>query len=110
MFPHGLRLVIAQVCVSALPVLLFLFALELIDTYKLLTLGRVLRSVAVGCGAAVVCYAINTAIYALGIASPAKPNGASRRQTNRPATSERSNIFMKLPPEFVAKMPYPRWQ
>jgi RsiW-degrading membrane proteinase PrsW (M82 family) len=67
MFPHGLRLVLAQVSVSALPVLLFLFALELIDTYKLLTLGRVLRSVGVGCGVAVICYAINTAIYAAGM-------------------------------------------
>src|SRR5579859_4660646 len=71
MFPHALRLIVAQVCFSVLPVLVFLFALELIDTYKLLTLWRVLRSVAVGCGAAVVCYAINTAIYATGIASPA---------------------------------------
>ena len=42
MFPHALRLVLAQASVSVLPVLLFLFALELIDTYKLLTLGRVL--------------------------------------------------------------------
>jgi hypothetical protein len=46
------------------------FALELIDTYKLLTLGRVLRSVAVGCGVAVVCYGLNTAVYASGMASP----------------------------------------
>lgn len=71
MLSPAVRLLLIQVSVSALPVLLFLFALELIDTYKLLTLGRVLRSVAVGCGAAVVCYGINTAIYALGIASPA---------------------------------------
>jgi protease PrsW len=70
MFPHALRLVLAQGSVSVFPVLLFLSALELIDTYKLLTLGRVLRSVAVGCGVAVVCYGINTTIYSLGIASP----------------------------------------
>jgi hypothetical protein len=70
MFPHALRLVLAQGSVSVLPVLLFLSALELIDTYKLLTLGRVLRSVGVGCGVAVVCYGINTAVYASGIASP----------------------------------------
>jgi hypothetical protein len=50
---------------------LFLSALELIDTYKLLTLGRVLRSVAVGCGVAVICYGINTAVYSSGMASPA---------------------------------------
>jgi protease PrsW len=70
MFPHMLRLLLAQASVSVLPVLVFLFALELIDTYKLLTLGRVLRSVAVGCGVAVICYGLNTAIYASGIAPP----------------------------------------
>jgi protease PrsW len=70
MFSHAVRLVLAQGSVSVLPVLLFLSALELIDTYKLLTLGRVLRSVAVGCGVAVICYGINTAVYSLGIASP----------------------------------------
>ena len=37
MFSHAVRLVLAQASVSVLPVLLFLFALELIDTYKLLT-------------------------------------------------------------------------
>jgi RsiW-degrading membrane proteinase PrsW (M82 family) len=70
MLSHGVRLVLAQGSVSVFPVLLFLSALELIDTYKLLTLGRVLRSVAVGCGVAVICYGINTAVYSLGIASP----------------------------------------
>jgi len=70
MFSHGVRLVLAQASVSVLPVLLFLSALELIDTYKLLTLGRVLRSVAVGCGVAVVCYGINTGVYASGIVPP----------------------------------------
>ncbi len=70
MFPTALRLILAQVGASALPVLIFLFALELIDTYKLLTLGRVLRSVGVGCAVAAVCYGLNTAVYALGIVSP----------------------------------------
>jgi RsiW-degrading membrane proteinase PrsW (M82 family) len=67
MFPHAVRLILAQAGFSVLPVLLFLFALELIDTYKLLTLGRVLRSIGVGCAAATICYALNTAIYAAGI-------------------------------------------
>jgi hypothetical protein len=40
--------------VSLLPVLTFLFALQLIDTYKLVTLRRVLRSVLVGCAVAVI--------------------------------------------------------
>jgi protease PrsW len=71
MFPTTLRLILAQVSASVLPVMIFLFALELIDTYKLLTLGRVLRSVGVGCAVAAVCYGLNTAVYALGIVSPA---------------------------------------
>jgi RsiW-degrading membrane proteinase PrsW (M82 family) len=71
MFPTALRLILAQVTASALPVLVFLFALELIDTYKLLTLGRVLRSVGVGCAVAAVCYGLNTGVYAAGLVSPA---------------------------------------
>ena len=65
--PGSLRLLLEQTGVSALPVLVFLFALAWIDTYKLLTLGRVLSSVGVGCLVAAVCYAINTAVYAAGI-------------------------------------------
>jgi hypothetical protein len=42
MIPGTLRVILSQVAASALPVLIFLFALELIDTYNLLTLGRVL--------------------------------------------------------------------
>ncbi|HEV8043167.1 MAG TPA: PrsW family glutamic-type intramembrane protease [Bryobacteraceae bacterium] len=71
MFPAWIRVALIQVGLSVLPVILFLFALELIDTYKLLALRRVLRSVAVGCGVAIVCYGLNTAIYKLGIVSPA---------------------------------------
>ena len=56
-----------QTVLSVLPVLVFVVALELIDTYKLLKLGRVLRTVAAGVGAALVCYGLNTAIFALGI-------------------------------------------
>lgn len=71
MLPTTGWLLFGQVTASVLPVLLFLFALELIDTYKLLTLGRVLRSVAVGCAVAAVCYGLNTATYATGLAAPA---------------------------------------
>ena len=70
MFPPALWLFLAQAGLSVFPVLVFLFALKLIDTYKLLTLPRVLRSVGVGCAAAVVCWALNTGIYASGITSP----------------------------------------
>lgn len=70
MTAHLIRLLLAQTGLSLLPVLIFLFALELIDTYKLLTLRRVLVSVAVGCGVAMVCYAVNTAVYKSGVVSP----------------------------------------
>ncbi len=69
MFPISIRLLIAHAALGLLPVLLFLFALELIDTYKLLTLRRVLYSVAVGAGVAVVCYGLNSAVNAAGLMS-----------------------------------------
>lgn len=50
--------------------LVFLFALELVDTYKLVTLRRVLRTIAIGCGVALVCYSLNTGIFALGSIPP----------------------------------------
>ncbi len=70
MFGTSGRLILIQACLSILPVIVFLFALELIDTYKLLALRRVLRSVAVGCGVALICYGLNTAIYRTGIVTP----------------------------------------
>jgi RsiW-degrading membrane proteinase PrsW (M82 family) len=70
MLPISGRLLLGQVTASVLPVLVFLVVLQLIDTYKLLTLGRVVRSVVVGCMVAAICYGINTAVYALGLASP----------------------------------------
>jgi RsiW-degrading membrane proteinase PrsW (M82 family) len=70
MFSTTVRMILAQVSASVLPVLVFLFALELIDTYKLLTLGRVLRSVLVGCAVAAICYGLNTAVYASGLVPP----------------------------------------
>ena len=69
MFPAWVQLALIQAGLSILPVILFLFALELVDTYKLLALRRVLRSVAVGCGVAIICYALNTAVYRSGIVS-----------------------------------------
>jgi len=71
MAPATVRTVIAEAAASVLPVLVFLFALELIDTYKLLRLGRVLRSIGVGCAVAVICYGLNTAVYASGVIAPA---------------------------------------
>jgi len=66
-----LQLVLIQAGLSLLPVIVFLLALELIDTYKLLALRRVLRSVVIGCAAALICYGVNTGIYQSGIVSPA---------------------------------------
>jgi len=65
-----LPLLVSQIVLSVLPVLIFLGALELIDTYQLIALRRVLGSVAVGCVVALVCYGLNTSLYALGIVSP----------------------------------------
>ncbi|MBV9403921.1 MAG: PrsW family intramembrane metalloprotease [Acidobacteriaceae bacterium] len=47
---------------SLAPVLAFLFALQLVDTYRLVTLRRVLRTVAVGGVVALLCYALNSTI------------------------------------------------
>ncbi len=65
----SIRLLLAHAALGLLPVLVFLFGLELIDTYKLLTLRRVLRSVAIGALVAVVCYVLNTAVNASGVVS-----------------------------------------
>jgi RsiW-degrading membrane proteinase PrsW (M82 family) len=70
-FSGSSRLILEQTGVSILPVLLFLFALAWIDTYRLLTLRRVLQSVGVGCAVAAICYGINTGIYATDVAPPA---------------------------------------
>ncbi len=70
MTPSAIGSFLAQAGLSLLPVLIFLLALELIDTYRLLPIRRVLRSVAVGAGVAVLCYGLNTAIYKSGLVSP----------------------------------------
>jgi RsiW-degrading membrane proteinase PrsW (M82 family) len=54
-----------------LPVLVFLAALELIDTYRLIRFRRVLQMTALGCIAALVCYALNSAIFTMGIPADA---------------------------------------
>lgn len=54
---------ITSLALSVLPVLVFLLALNLLDTYRLLTLRRILMTVLVGCGVALVCYAINYTVF-----------------------------------------------
>lgn len=44
--------------------------MQAIDTYRLVPLRRVLQTVALGCGAALVCWVLNTAIYQSGVVSP----------------------------------------
>jgi RsiW-degrading membrane proteinase PrsW (M82 family) len=46
---------------SFLPVVIFLCGLQLLDTFKLVSMRRVLRTLGIGCGIAVLCYALNTA-------------------------------------------------
>jgi len=67
----SLRVLSTQGALSLLPVVIFLFSLELIDTYKLLPLRRVIRSVVFGAVVAAVCYGLNTAVYASGLVNPA---------------------------------------
>ncbi len=54
---------LAQAGLSLLPVVLFLFGLNLVDTYKLMSLRRILRTVGVGVLVAAVCYGLNTAVF-----------------------------------------------
>ncbi|HKE24798.1 MAG TPA: PrsW family glutamic-type intramembrane protease [Bryobacteraceae bacterium] len=61
---------VAQIALSLFPVIIFLLSLELIDTYRLVPLRRVVRTVAIGCGAAAVCWLFSTALYATGMVSP----------------------------------------
>jgi len=65
----SIRLLLAHASLGLAPVLLFLLGLELIDTYKLVTLRRVLRSVALGAAVALICYGLNTAVNASGVVS-----------------------------------------
>jgi RsiW-degrading membrane proteinase PrsW (M82 family) len=54
--------IFAESTVSLVPVVAFLFALQLVDTYQLVSFRRVLRTMAVGCSVALICYLLNTAI------------------------------------------------
>lgn len=59
--PGSLELT-AQLAASLAPVLVFLAALTLLDTYRLLSLRSILRAMLAGCVAAVACYFLNTSI------------------------------------------------
>jgi len=52
-----------RVALALLPVLLFLAALRVLDSYKLVSLRRVGGALAAGAAAAAVCYGINTVIF-----------------------------------------------
>jgi len=51
---------VAALLMSLAPVIVFLLALHALDTYRLLSVKRVVVAVVIGCVAAVVCYPINT--------------------------------------------------
>jgi RsiW-degrading membrane proteinase PrsW (M82 family) len=52
-----------RVALALLPVLMFLAALRVLDSYKLVSLRTVGTALAAGAAAAVICYEINTAIF-----------------------------------------------
>ncbi|MGA7413521.1 MAG: PrsW family glutamic-type intramembrane protease [Bryobacteraceae bacterium] len=54
---------LAHAGLSLLPVILFLFGLNLVDTYKLMSLRGIVRTVGVGLAVAAVCYGFNTAVF-----------------------------------------------
>jgi RsiW-degrading membrane proteinase PrsW (M82 family) len=53
----------ARIALALLPVLMFLAALRLLDSYKLVSVRTVGTALAAGAAAAVLCYAINTAVF-----------------------------------------------
>jgi RsiW-degrading membrane proteinase PrsW (M82 family) len=63
------RSLLIQAGLSLLPVLAFLLALEMIDTFRLFRMRRVLLALAAGSAVAVVCYVLNTTIVVRGVAS-----------------------------------------
>src|SRR5580704_2095827 len=52
-----------QVALALLPVLMFLAALRVLDSYKLVSLRTVGTALAAGVVAAAICYGINTVIF-----------------------------------------------
>jgi hypothetical protein len=62
---------LAQSILSLLPVVVFLFGLELIDSFKLLRLRRVFEAIGAGCAVALLCYLLNTAVSGSANLAPA---------------------------------------
>jgi RsiW-degrading membrane proteinase PrsW (M82 family) len=54
---------LARFGLSILPVFTFLFGLQLLDSYKLVRLPRILMTVLVGCMIAVLCHVLNTLAF-----------------------------------------------
>src|SRR5271163_3609925 len=52
-----------RVTLALLPVLMFLAALRVLDSYKLVSLRTVVTALAAGAAAAAICYGINTVIF-----------------------------------------------
>ncbi len=56
---------IVKICISLFPVLLFLFVLIILDSYKLLKLKSILKTLLIGCCVAILCYVINRLLFHL---------------------------------------------
>lgn len=62
---------LVNIAVSLLPVFLFLGALVVIDSYKLVNLGAILRTIGIGCLVAAVCFWLNNVLARLYPVDPA---------------------------------------
>jgi len=54
---------IAKIFISLFPVLLFLFVLVILDSYKLLKFKSILKTLFIGCLVALLCYVINKILF-----------------------------------------------
>jgi len=54
---------IVKICFSLFPVLLFLLVLIILDSYKLLKLRSILKTLLIGCCVALLCYVINKIFF-----------------------------------------------
>jgi len=54
---------IVKICISLFPVLLFLLVLIILDSYKLLKLKSILKTLLIGCCVAFLCYIINKILF-----------------------------------------------
>ena len=61
--PATAVITIAKIFISLFPVLLFLFVLVILDSYKLLKFKSILKTLFIGCLVALLCYVINKILF-----------------------------------------------